>query len=101
MSARMESMPVWFHCHGAEQHLSAQQIASALAREGVSCQRRGGSLELPCGLILFEKEAPDLIDLVQDYSRNGFDRVLLVGIRKSALTGGTPWKLMQAGASDV
>lgn len=97
----MESMPVWFHCQSAEQHLSAQQIASALSQEGVSCQRRGRGLDLSFGLILFEKDAPELIELVQDYSRNGFDRVLLVGIRKAALTGGIPWKLMQAGASDV
>jgi transcriptional regulator with GAF, ATPase, and Fis domain len=78
-----------------------QRLASALTQEGLICQAHGKGPDPPYGLVIFDKESPDLIDFVQNASRNGFDRVCVVAINKAALAGGTPWKLMQAGASDV
>jgi transcriptional regulator with GAF, ATPase, and Fis domain len=101
MSASNETVPVSLHCHSGENHLPRARIVNFLAREGVSCHPSGKNSGTAFGLVLFDKENPELIDVVQNCSQQGFDRVLVVAVHKAALTGGTPWKLMQAGASDV
>jgi transcriptional regulator with GAF, ATPase, and Fis domain len=71
-----------------------------LASAGVACEPapRGAK---PLRLISFEKEDPHLLELVAACSENGQKRVLVIATRKSSLLGGIPWKLLQAGASDV
>jgi transcriptional regulator with GAF, ATPase, and Fis domain len=101
MAVRIEPISAWLHCHGEERPLSRQSIASALAGEGVRCQRRDEDPNSTLGLFFFDKETPDLIEFIQNSSQDGLYRVLVVATHKTALSGNKPWKLMQAGASDV
>ena len=101
MAVRIEPLSVWLHCQSEEPSLSRQHIASALACEGVRCQRRDENPESTLGLFFFDKETSDLFEFIQNSSHDGLDRVLVVATRKTALAGNRPWKLMQAGASDV
>ena len=98
---QIEPISVWLHCHSGEHFLSRPQIATALAHAGVACQRRGADSESGLVLIFFDQETPELIEFIQNSSHAGFDRILVVATHKASLAGNTPWKFLQAGASDV
>jgi len=97
----MAAMDVWFHCQDGTNQLSRDRATGGLAQEGIICRRRGTSSDPPFGLIAFDKESPDLLEFVQRSSRDGGDRIMAVALNKTALAGAIPWKLLQAGASDV
>ncbi len=97
----MAAMDVWFHCQDGANQISRDRATSALAQEGIICRRRGTTSDPLFGLIAFVKESPDLLEFVQRSSRGGFDRIMAVAVNNTALKGATPWKLLQAGASDV
>lgn len=101
MAVRIEPISVWLHCQNEERPLSRQAITRALAGEGVKCQRREEDPRPELGLFFFDEETPDLIEFIQDFSHDGYYRLLVVATHKRALAGNQPWKLMQAGASDV
>ncbi|HYT59798.1 MAG TPA: sigma-54 factor interaction domain-containing protein [Haliangiales bacterium] len=94
-------MQVWFHFQDDANQLSRDHITNALAQEGIACRGCGTGSDPPFGLTIFEKESPDLLEFVQQSTRNGSDRIMVVAVDKAALAGAIPWKLMQAGASDV
>jgi transcriptional regulator with GAF, ATPase, and Fis domain len=71
-----------------------------LASAGVACESTPRDSK-PLRLISFEKEDPHLLELVAACSEDGQKRVLVIATHKSSLLGGVPWKLLQAGASDV
>jgi transcriptional regulator with GAF, ATPase, and Fis domain len=52
-------------------------------------------------VFIFDEQTPNPVEFIQQSTHNGFHRVLVVAIHKTALAGNRPWKLMQAGASDV
>jgi transcriptional regulator with GAF, ATPase, and Fis domain len=97
----MAAIDVWFHCQDGTNQLSRDRATNALAHEGIVCRCRGASSDPPFGLIVFENESADLLAFVQRSSRDGSDRIIAVALDNAALTGATPWKLLQAGASDV
>jgi len=97
-------MEVWLHSECGNGVVSHHQVANALERHGLNCRAREGglgSLKGPFGLLLFDRESPALFDTLRVLSRDGFTRVLVVCLSQAALIGAVPWKLMQAGASDV
>jgi transcriptional regulator with GAF, ATPase, and Fis domain len=97
----MAAIEVWFHCQHGINQLARESAMSALAQEGVICRCRSSSSGPSFGLIAFDKEKPDLLEFVQRSAGDISDRILAVALNKGALTGATPWKLLQAGASDV
>ena len=97
----MVVVDVWFHCLDGINQTSRDRATCALAQEGIICRSGGTGSAPPFGLIVFDKETPDLLEFVHRSSRDGFDRIMAVALNKTALTGATPWKLLQAGASDV
>lgn len=100
VSARIETVEAWLQCHSGENDLSRGSLIQSLAAGGVECNSQCGDT-LPLRVITFEKEDPELLDLVAASSEQGQARVLVIAIRKASLAGGIPWKLLQAGASDV
>jgi transcriptional regulator with GAF, ATPase, and Fis domain len=52
-------------------------------------------------LVTFDREDPELVNLVASCSEEKQRRVLVIANRKASLIGAIPWKLLQAGASDV
>ena len=101
MGVRFEPISVWLHCSSGEHLLSRASIASALACEGVTCQRRDEVPESSLGVVFFDRETPELIEFIQHSTHHGLHRVLAVATHRAAVAGNRPWKLMQAGASDV
>ena len=100
VSARIEPVEAWLECHSGENQFSRAGLVSALSSEGVDCQAANREV-LPLRLIAFERDDPELLDLVTTRSEQGQRRVLVIAIRKAAMVGGIPWRLLQAGASDV
>jgi len=100
-SVAMGAMNVWFHFQDGINQLSRERATSSLAAEGILFTRHGTSSGPTFGLIAFDKEDPDLLEFVQRSSHGGADRIMAVDLNKIAVTGATPWKLLQAGATDV
>lgn len=100
MSTRIEPVEAWLECHSGANHLSRANLVSSLSSEGVTCEETHRNA-LPLRLIAFEREDQELLDLVTACSEYGQRRVLVIAVKKASLVGGTPWKLLQAGASDV
>jgi transcriptional regulator with GAF, ATPase, and Fis domain len=96
-----ETVRVWLHWDADETHLSRHQVASTLAEEGIACEENGTAPDPGLSLIVFSKESQELVRRVKDFSQNGSRRVLGIAASKRALAGSIPWKLLQAGASDV
>src|SRR5262249_23549478 len=97
----MAAMDVWFHCLVGTNKFSRDCATGGLEQEGIICRRRGTNSDPPFGLIAFDRETADLLDLVRRSSRDGIDRIIAVGLNNVGVTGATLWKLLQAGASDV
>ncbi len=100
MSAADQPVEAWLQCHSGEKQFSLADMVRFLASAGVACEIAPRDSK-PLRLISFEKEDPHLLELVADCSEDGQKRVMVIATRKSSLLGGIPWKLLQAGASDV
>jgi transcriptional regulator with GAF, ATPase, and Fis domain len=99
VSARNQPVAAWLQCHSGENQLSRADILRSLASAGIDASADGNSL--PLRVIIFERQDPELLNLVAACSEAGHRRVLVIALHKTALTGGFPWRLLQAGASDV
>ena len=97
-----DRLSVWWERFGSAERRGAG-LLEALARKGVECQPLARSSEPPGGpgLLLFDAEAPELADWVRERSGHGQERVIAVGESRDALSRGSGWKLLEAGASDV
>ncbi|HEX3130892.1 MAG TPA: sigma 54-interacting transcriptional regulator [Thermoanaerobaculia bacterium] len=93
---------MWWERFGVRERREAG-LLEALARKGVECQALARSSDPPGGpgLLLFDAEAPELADWVRERSGHGQERVIAVGASREALSRGSGWKLLEAGASDV
>jgi len=100
MDLQGEAIQVWVES-ATEDHQLPAGLTSMLAREGVVCRARAREGDGCLGLIVFDKENQGLFELVRNCSREGFHRVLAICNVSQGLSGSVPWKLMQAGASDV
>jgi transcriptional regulator with GAF, ATPase, and Fis domain len=96
-----DRLSVWWERFGSAECRS--RLLEALARRGVECQPLDRSPGAPAGpgLLLFDAEGPDLADWVRERSGHGQERVIAVGASREALSRGSGWKLLEAGASDV
>lgn len=101
MGTRIEPMSAWLHCHSGERLLPRSSISKALAAEGISTGWRSDQFAPNLGIVFFNEETPDLLEFLEKSTGRGQARVLAIAVQKSAVTGNRPWKLMQAGASDV
>src|SRR5689334_21284462 len=97
-----DRLSVWWERFGSAERRGAG-LLEALARKGVECQPLTRSSDPPGGpgLLLFDAEAPELADWVRERSGHGQERVIAVGASREALSRGSGWKLLEAGASDV
>jgi transcriptional regulator with GAF, ATPase, and Fis domain len=81
--------------------LRRNAIVEALARERVRTHSLASDEPTGPGILFFEKGSQRLCDLVRQFSRNGLERVLAVGLSHSALADNSVWQLLRSGASDV
>jgi transcriptional regulator with GAF, ATPase, and Fis domain len=97
-----DRLSVWWERFGAVDRRETG-LLEALARKGVDCQLIARSSGPPAGsgLLLFDTEAPELEQWVRERSGHGQERVIAVGASREALSRGSGWKLLEAGASDV
>ena len=101
MSARSEPISAWLYCQTGGEVVSQHSVREALAGEGILCEPPDKLPDSNLGLIFFQTATPDLLEFLRQSTQNGATRVLVVAAQKSSLYGNRPWKLLQAGASDV
>jgi transcriptional regulator with GAF, ATPase, and Fis domain len=97
-----DRLSVWWERFGSGSR-GKEGLLEALERKGVECQPlpRSSGQSAGSGLLLFDSEAPELMDWVRERSGHGQERVIAVGASRAALSRGSGWKLLEAGASDV
>ena len=103
----------WLYCFDANAGFPLYDIAAALKQAGVAaeivasreqadaaCEAcKPNTLSRP-GIVFFSAVTPLLCDFVRTCSQHGLRRLLAVTMR-DALTNGTAWQVLEAGASDV
>ena len=97
----MSEKVAWFHYCSGEETLPERVVMESLSRCGLRSFPLDGSPPSGAGLLLFDRETPELCESLRDHSHNGLRRVLAIAITRRALNVGTVWNMLQAGASDV
>lgn len=91
-------MEIWHSSHGQKpktEILDALDQALYPHRACESPPSRGP------GIIFFEDITPQLPDLIREVSQRGMERVIAIGLSRSAMKPAGIWSLLNAGASDV
>ena len=91
----------WFRCYPLGEIGKREYIIEALRRCGVALVPAEKSPPTGAGLVLFDHLDPELCEMVDRDSRQGFDRVLAIATSANALGDGAAWRLLEAGAADV
>ncbi len=78
-----------------------EAIIRSLAHEGVSTHPLASDDTAGSGILFFDRVDERLCELVRQLSRKGLERVLAVAISSPVLSGASPWRLLQNGASEV
>jgi transcriptional regulator with GAF, ATPase, and Fis domain len=88
-------------CLSQKTSASMTTLQQTLAGAGIESQE--SALELLTGpaLVFFEEVTDALEDMIRRVSRSGIERVLAVGLQRSALADGSVWRILASGASDV
>ena len=97
----MSEKVAWLHYCSGEEALPGRVVMESLSRCGLRSFPLDGSPPSGAGLLLFDRETPELCESLRDHSHNGLRRVLAIAITRRALNVGTVWNMLQAGASDV
>jgi transcriptional regulator with GAF, ATPase, and Fis domain len=97
----MSERVAWLHYCGGEELLPGRIVIESLSRYGLRSFPLDGSPPSGAGLLLFDRETPELWESLRDNSHNGLRRVLAIAITRRALKVGTVRNMLQAGASDV
>jgi transcriptional regulator with GAF, ATPase, and Fis domain len=97
----MDDKSIWLHYCGGEDVLSRGLVMQSLRQSGLCPFLLDNSPPSGAGLLLFDRETPELCHCLREYSHNGLKRVLAIAVSCTALTAGTVWNMLQAGASDV
>jgi transcriptional regulator with GAF, ATPase, and Fis domain len=92
---------VWRYFFGQSAARLQATIIETLARAGVETYPLNPDMPRGPGLLIFDEITPQLCDFVQEISRNGLDRILVVATSRTVLAHGDSWLLLQSGASDV
>lgn len=91
-------MEIW-HCFpGTEPHVP---VIESLNQAGLRSQ---DSKSFGCngpGIMFFKEFSDQLLDLLQETSRRGLERVLAISLSRRALEPSVIWNLLAAGAADV
>jgi transcriptional regulator with GAF, ATPase, and Fis domain len=97
-----DRLSIWWERFGSVERRETS-LLEALAQRGVECEPlpRSSGCVAGSGLLLFDTEAPELVDRVRERSGHGRERLLAVGTGREAFSRGAGWKLLEAGASDV
>ncbi|WP_437314167.1 sigma 54-interacting transcriptional regulator [Sorangium sp. So ce385] len=93
----------WFYSFASDDVLERSSMVQALLGAGIKAVPRGsgsGSAQAP-GIVVFHELSEELLDFLQEQSRNGLTRVLAIALVRSSLSGGGAWTVLQHGASDV
>ena len=111
----IDTTPVtaWLCCFDANASFPLCDIAAALKQAGVAAEIAASpeQMDAACdtcesntpsrpGIVFFSAVTPLLCDFVRTCSQYGLRRLLAVTMR-DALTDGTAWQVLEAGASDV
>jgi len=91
----------WFRHYPSDTSPTGESIIAAINGCGITLEPARHCPPIGPGLILFDSADNQLCEALDTYSRHGFDRVLAVATRSEALTKGTVWRLLEAGAADV
>jgi transcriptional regulator with GAF, ATPase, and Fis domain len=97
----MSEKAVWVHYCGGEDVLPERLVMQALRQVGLSSFRLDGTPGSGIGVIVFDRDTPELCDRLREYSHNGLNRVLAIAVTSKGLRPGNVWKVLQAGASDM
>ncbi len=97
-----DRLAVWWDRFGSGTGTVVPGLVEALSRKGIECYplSRSSSGNGP-GVLIFDGDAPELVDRVREHSRHGEERLIAVGTQREALARGAGWRLLEAGASDV
>jgi transcriptional regulator with GAF, ATPase, and Fis domain len=97
----MSDKAIWLHYYGGEDALPARLVIQSLRQSGLSPVRLNDARPSCAGLLLFDRDTPELCEHLREYSLDGLRRVLAVAVTRRALKPKTAWNMLQAGASDV
>jgi transcriptional regulator with GAF, ATPase, and Fis domain len=100
-SFAMSDQAIWLHYCGGEDLLPERLVVQSLRRRGLNALRLDEISSPSAGLLLFDRDTPELRNHLREYSQNGLKRVLAVAVSAHSLTSGAVWNMLQAGASDV
>jgi transcriptional regulator with GAF, ATPase, and Fis domain len=92
---------VWLHYCGGEDVLPEGLVIEALQQSGLGSFRVEDIPPSGTGMILFDRETPELCRRLRAYGSNGLHRVLAIAVTSKGLRPGTVWNVLQAGASDM
>lgn len=97
-----DRLAVWWDRFGSGTGTVAPGLVEALSRKGIECYplSRSSPGSGP-GVLIFDGDAPELVERVREHSRHGEERLIAVGTQREALARGAGWRLLEAGASDV
>jgi transcriptional regulator with GAF, ATPase, and Fis domain len=95
---------VWynfFECNAASRDKFEKDIIAWLVQSGIEMCGLDHDPERGMGILFFHEFSDRLCTFIEDIGRNGMCRVLGLADSCTALERDNPWKLLQAGISDV
>jgi transcriptional regulator with GAF, ATPase, and Fis domain len=87
-------------CYSTTGKPSVGSVEKALAAAGIDLLPKPNPKAGP-GVLFFDAFSRDLCEMIRESSARGTERVLAIAASRSALGNGSPWHLLEAGASDV
>jgi transcriptional regulator with GAF, ATPase, and Fis domain len=97
----MSEIAVWLRYCGGEDLLPERLVIQSLRESGLTPLRDNEIPSPGTGLVLFDRDSPELCHRLREYSQNGLKRVIAIAVTQGSLTQGAVWGILQAGASDV
>ena len=91
----------WFRCYPLEAIGKRESIIEAVRRCGLALAPAQTSPPTGAGVVLFDQVDPELCEMLDRDSRQGFDHVLAIATSVNSLRDGAAWRLLEAGAADV
>jgi transcriptional regulator with GAF, ATPase, and Fis domain len=97
----MDDQEIWVHYCGGEDSLLPERVIQSLQQNDLNAFLLTDIPLSGSGLLLFDRDTPELCHRLREYSQNGLKRVIAIAVTRCSLTPGAVWNLLQAGASDV
>ena len=93
------AIKAWVHWIGGNQKRTDHEVVDLLTQQGIDVQSIGGYCSCGPGVIFSSEVTPEICQQLRELSRNGQIQVLVCC--GTSIPGDAPWRLMEAGASDV